>query len=427
MENHALRRSTLVLIVLIGLALRIGYAIAIYEPSLVIYHGGDYELYRVGAEEILRGDLAFKHDLYLLRPPLFPLLIALLNMQPAAILAVNIMLSRSIIPLTYILARQLRFPSQLPLLAALIVAIDPTSIKYAGVLQAEPLANVLLACAFLSAVALKNAAAPQKIAALGLMTGGFIALSALARPAAYLFWIPMAVWMAWARRGWRLMAAASLALAGLLGAGLWINRNAVTHGHWTFSTIGNYNLLYYRAASVLYQATDKDINDVYAELARRVEAEMGNEATDITAMQRHTHYTGAAELQAAMTRIAFAIFLEHPVQYLITLPLGMYRVLVHLSGPLQWLGLIWNTVLLVASGIGIWVLARKRLWAETAFLILPGVYFIAGTLLVQTSGIDTRARVMVTPLLAIMAACGIMRLLNRRRAASASPSPPAGS
>ena len=66
-----------------GLILRIGYAMAIYEPSLVIYHGGDYELYRQGAEDILRGDLAFTNDLYLLRPPLFPLLIALLRLQPA--------------------------------------------------------------------------------------------------------------------------------------------------------------------------------------------------------------------------------------------------------------------------------------------------------------------------------------------------------
>ena len=422
-----MQRVTLALMFLMGLALRFGYALAIYELSLVVYHGGDYDLYRIGAENILRGDLAFTNDLYLLRPPLFPLLIALLNMQPAAILAANILLSSSIIPLTFILARQLRLPGPLPLLAALIVALDPTSIKYAGVLQAEPLANVLLACAFVSSMALKNADTPKTIAALGLMSGGFIALSSLARPASYLFWIPMALWIAWARRGWRFMAAASLALAGLLGTGLWIGHNALTYGHWTFSTIGNYNLLYYRAASVLYQATGNDINDIYADLARRVEAEVGNGATNITAMQRHTHYTRTAELQQAMTRIAIDTILHHPIQYLMTLPVGLQRVLVHLSGPLQWLGLIWNTVLLFASGIGLWILARKRLWAEMAFLILPCTYFIAGTLLVQTSGIDTRARVMVTPLLAIMAAYGLMHLLTRRRAASASPSPPVDS
>lgn len=62
---------------------------------------------------------------------------------------------------------------------------------------------------------------------------------------------------------------------------------------------------------------------------------------------------------------------------------------------------------------------RQRRWVEGLFLLLPCAYFLAGTLLVQTSGIDTRARVMVTPLLAVMAAHGAVYWLNRRRAASA--------
>ena len=67
---------------------------------------------------------------------------------------------------------------------------------------------------------------------------------------------------------------------------------------------------------------------------------------------------------------------------------------------------------------------REKHWAMVMLLLLPTAYFVTGTLVVQTSGIDTRARVMVTPLLAIMAAYGIMHLLNQRRGASASPSPP---
>ncbi|MYD10612.1 MAG: hypothetical protein F4X02_11295 [Chloroflexi bacterium] len=294
-------------------------------------------------------------------------------------------------------------------------------------LQAEPLANLLLACAFVSAMAQKRAKGPKTIAGLGLLTGGLIALSALARPAAYLLWIPMALWIAIARPRWRLIAAATLALAGLLGAGLWINHNAMTYGHRSFSTIGNYNLLYYRAASVMHQATGEDITDVYAELARRVEAEAGNDATEITAMQRHTHYARTTELQAAMTKTAIEIMLRNPVQYVATLPVGLLRVLLQVSGPLNWIGLLWNAVLLAAVGVGLGKLARQSHWADMAFLLLPCGYFIAGTLLVQTSGIDTRARVMVTPLLAIMAAQGLMYLLNRRRAASASPSPRGGS
>lgn len=194
-----------------------------------------------------------------------------------------------------------------------------------------------------------------------------------------------------------------------------MQHNAVTYGHWAFSTIGNYNLLYYRAASILYHATDQDIDGVYTELARRVEADAGNDATDITAMQRHTHYARTAEIQAAMTRTAVEVMLRYPVQYVATVPVGLSRVLLHVSGPLMWIGLLWNAVLLAAVSAGLWQLIGRRRWVEMAFLLLPCGYFIVGTLLVQTSGIDTRARVMVTPLLAIMAAQGLMYLLNRRR------------
>lgn len=195
-----MRRTALLVIIMLGLALRIAYAAAIYEPSLVVYHGGDYELYRVGAEDILRGDLAFSSDLYLLRPPLFPLLIALLQMQSLAILAANILLSSFVIPFAFILARQLRLPRRLALLAALIVALDPTSIKYAGVLQAEPLANLLLALSFVAFIKVWRAENRLAILTLGLISGIFVILSSLTRPAAYLLWIPMALWAGFARR-----------------------------------------------------------------------------------------------------------------------------------------------------------------------------------------------------------------------------------
>ena len=73
----------------------------------------------------------------------------------------------------------------------------------------------------------------------------------------------------------------------------------------------------------------------------------------------------------------------------------------------------------IAASYGIYSLVRQWRFVDALYLFLPCAYFIVGTLVVQTSGIDTRARVMVTPLLAVMAAYGIMRLLIRRRAASA--------
>lgn len=55
-----------------------------------------------------------------------------------------------------------------------------------------------------------------------------------------------------------------------------------------------------------------------------------------------------------------------------------------------------------------------RRWLDALFLLLPSAYFVIGTLLVNTAAIDTRARVMLTPLLAVMAAFGMIWWLKRR-------------
>ncbi len=190
----------LLLITLLGLILRIGYTLTIYEPTLLAYHRGDYDLYRILAEEILRGDLAFQNSGFLLRPPLFPLLAAALDVDPLQILTVNVLLATCVIPLTYLLANQFDLPDKATLLSALIVALDPTSVKYAGVLLPEPLANLFLALSFLTMIKVRGA--DKQLAALSwaLLSGSFIVLSAFTRPAAYLLWLPMALWACFARR-----------------------------------------------------------------------------------------------------------------------------------------------------------------------------------------------------------------------------------
>ena len=201
----------------------------------------------------------------------------------------------------------------------------------------------------------------------------------------------------------------------LLGYLLWTGHNQATFGQRTFSTIGNWNLLYVRAASVEYQATRKPIHNVYAELASRVEARLGNTSEGVTAARRHHHYTGGAELQNALTAVAVEVFREHPLLYAATIPVGAARLLVKVSGGLFWPGAAWNVALLGLAAAGMWRLTLARRWLDGLFLLLPCAYFVLGTLLVFTSGIDTHARVMVTPLLAVMAAQGVIWWLERRR------------
>ena len=306
------------------------------------------------------------------------------------------------------------------MLAACIVAIDPTSIRYSSVLLAEPLANLLLAFGFISLIALKQASARRTVMVWGLLAGGFIILSALTRPAAYLLWIPMAVWVTFARQRWRALAVVSLAALAFSGMMLWKQHNATYLRNSSFSTSGTFQLLYARAGSALYQATDRqDIDAVYANLARRVEERLGNETSNITANRRHHHLASTAEMQAAMTEIALDVFREYPLYYLLAIPVGLYRTLLEIWTFPIWISIGWNAVFLLTAAYGLWQFIRQRRWVEGLFLLLPCAYFLTGTLLVMTASIDTRARVMVTPLLAVMAAHGAVYWLNRRRAASA--------
>ena len=418
------RRGLLTLFA-IAVLLRVGYAVSLYDPSLLSYYLDDFTSYSNAAKDILRGDLAFTNSLYMKRPPLYSLMVAALGIQPILIIAVNILLGSAIVPLTYVLARQTKLSQELAFLAALLVAIDPTSVRYSAVLRADALASLTLALAFISLIKLKQVEARLPTANWGFLSGGLIILSAFTRPAAYLLWIPMGFWVVFVKPRHRLLAIASIVVLPILGTSLWKQHNAVYFQNDSFSTAGTFQLLYVRAASVLYQGAQLDIDEIYANLARRVEEGLGNEVEDITENWRHRHLASSSEMQAIMTSIAIDVFREYPQYYLLTIPVGLYRMLLKVSGWPWWLGVGWNVGFLFAAGFGIWRIFRTRRFANGIFLLFPCLYFVFGTLLVATASLDTRARVMVTPLLAIMAAHGALAYLSRRRTASASPSPPA--
>ncbi len=177
----------------------------------------------------------------------------------------------------------------------------------------------------------------------------------------------------------------------------------------------------------MYQATDLEISQVYEVLAKEVEHRLGNETKNVTGNRRHSHLASTSKMQAIMTEIALEVFLEYPIQYALTILVGLYRMLLEVRAWPVLAGVGWNLGLLFLASLGFWQMFKARRIADAAFLLLPCLYFTAGTLLVATASFDTRARVMITPLLAIMAAHGVMHLLNRRKAASASLLPPADS
>ncbi len=197
-HSSLMRRYALLMIILLGISLRVGYALAIYEPSLLNYNLDDFVSYRNAASDILRGDLAFTNSLYMKRPPLYALLVAALQIQPMLVILANITLGTVIIPLAYKLARQFFLSRKYALLAALIIAIDAASIRQSANLRADALASLLLAFAFVCLLKLQHADIAT-IAVWGLLSGTLIILSAFTRPAAYLLWIPMSLWVVLAR------------------------------------------------------------------------------------------------------------------------------------------------------------------------------------------------------------------------------------
>ena len=417
-----MRRFALPAIVLLGLLLRAVYILAVYEPSLEVYHGGEFELYRIGAEVISRGDLSFSNDVFLLRTPLFPLLMSVLNLQPALILLVNTLLSGGIIAVTYALAVRLDPANDgggAALLSALLVALDPASIHFSATLLAEPLANLTFTIALLSVLFLRGAHSVRGIWLWGALSSVLIVLSALARPAAEYLWLPFGLWIVCVRREKRTIAILSLALFALIGSGAWRSHNAATFGHSAFTTLGTWNLLYKRATSVLHHGADLSVEATTTELARRVEARLGNDFSQIDASRQHYHYIGTPELQSVMTSVATDVFISYPLHYALTFIFGLYRQILDTAGPLLMPGYVWNIGLLAAASSGFWQMLRARRIGDLAFVLLPCAYFLLGSLVYCTTCSSGRDRATVMPLLAIMAAHGIAHFINRRRAKSA--------
>ena len=70
--GETVARFALPAIILLGLALRIAYTASIYGPSLNLDYPGDYWDYHIAAKQILAGDTAFTHRVFLLRPRFIP-------------------------------------------------------------------------------------------------------------------------------------------------------------------------------------------------------------------------------------------------------------------------------------------------------------------------------------------------------------------
>src|SRR5262245_46518390 len=130
-------RITLQLLLIFGLALALRLGVmASLGSDLRRYQTGDYDLYKDGAQDfVVTHD--FSNSLFLPRPPLFSLMIVALGINDWAVIVANVVLGALAAPLSYLFVRQLGLSQPLAILAALVVAIDPTGVVFSPFLGPE--------------------------------------------------------------------------------------------------------------------------------------------------------------------------------------------------------------------------------------------------------------------------------------------------
>ncbi|NJL95518.1 MAG: hypothetical protein HC915_18225 [Anaerolineae bacterium] len=375
-------------------------------------NGGDFAHYIQAAQAFAR-DGDFSDRIFLLRPPLFPLVVYALDVNQDALLLLNSVLGALMVPLGVVMARQFGLGERLALLAGLVGALDLGAITYSAFLGPEPSANLLLLAMMVLLLAALRA--ERRGWLWGVAAGLCLVLSVYSRPASYLIWIPLGAWALLSTpRAWR--AVLSFALLGALGAGAWIVHNGRTFDFYTMTSTSSYTLLYYRAASLERLASGDDMDTVYVRLGQRVEVRLGRDPNTVTREVLYTSLTPTAAEADAMQAEAWAIIRANPHYYLATLPLGLYRIYnstEHYGGGVRWADRAWNALFVLGTALGLWAAWQHRNFALFWCVLLVGAYFTLGTLAVKTSASDTRMRSMLTPWMAVACVYGYAWLFER--------------
>jgi hypothetical protein len=183
----------------------------------------------------------------------------------------------------------------------------------------------------------------------------------------------------------------------------------------TFASVADFNLLFYRAVAVEHWATGEDPDSLRRRYAWEVEQRLGTGVAlaDIDSGYFWTNFApDTPERLQAMRALAMQVFLRYPGWYVGTIPVGLYNMFaVSQSLP------VWPPVEIAINAV-FYLLALRGLWlawrAGRRDLVILSVttigYYVAATLISQTTGMSTRMRSPFTILLAILAAEGVLSL-----------------
>jgi 4-amino-4-deoxy-L-arabinose transferase-like glycosyltransferase len=372
--------------------------------------GFEYE--RLALEVLKTHSLASPR--FILRPPLYTFLVTAMfglgGWRQFLMVAPNIVLGSLNAVLTYHLARRLLDDRRLAFIAGLVVALDLGSIIADSAPMTEALHNIFLTTSLLFLLRFV-----QRRSGADLIISGFsLALATLTRPLS-LYLVPVVILgvILFRREYWRAALGYLVVFYALIGA--WVYRNYYYTSIPELGTDAAYTILFTHGVSVLAHATGEPPGKVETQLEREIEVRLGN--IDDPSDKANTHIRGyninffpdTPERVNMMYRMAREIFLEHPVWFLLTFPVGFVRMFgwstnSRIPQVIQiWPNLVFISLLL----IGLWHLLRRRKFAVLAAILIPSAIYTLLTLVATTSHVETRFRTPFTPLLAAACAVGI--------------------
>lgn len=346
------------------------------------------------------------------RTPVYPLFLAALiklgGNRLGLFLATQCFLGALICVLTAILALRWLRPAAATL-AGLLVALDPNSVLRCSDLRTETLFTLLLVAGVCLIVW-----HPHKTWS-WFANGLLWSLAALTRPIAVWIWLAALLILALSGAGvppanscpGKFRRSVCLFIIFLIGflplEGMWAARNHALTGHCFISTISTYNLLMYRAAGI--KAAQK--GETLEEAQQEFRAQYGDiqfvEDRDRFERSLHDYQRIAPEelfsaplLLAKQALVGCGKLLLGPGTRALDTSLNQTEP------SSRWWPPLYSAALLIALLLGL--VGVKRLGADTLVPLLLVVYFVC---LASGPESNSRFRVPITPLLAVLATAGI--------------------
>jgi 4-amino-4-deoxy-L-arabinose transferase-like glycosyltransferase len=387
-------RGKLLMIVLVGLLLRVGWSFSHEVTASAIDALPDQREYLSLGRSLLRGkleffDLRFEQSVRAYRTPEYPMLIAACGGNVRAVQLVQALLDASVIFAVYLLAR-VWMSSGAALLAALIVALNPFLIFFSALILSETLFTAMLAWGMVVLII------PPKPGVRMICGGVVLAAAVMVRPGGILLPVilgPIAIIARPPGEGQKLFApAATMVVLMLLFLFPWAARNKVVLKQWIWTSTnggiteydgfnpdadGSSNQSFVAGMPWLKEMGETERNDYLAHKAASFVRENPARAAELTLLHVARTWTPIplSREYGSARNIAIGLLFSLPLDLLVMV--GLIRGKIPVAA--KWLLIAPALYLTVVHALSVGSL-RYRLPAEAPMAVLAagGVSYLSG-------------------------------------------------